>query len=91
METCLREVHSTVRGNTANTQQGPKLDRLINRLARQFNRSKGTVGLSPEVVRWAREVQGVGNDVVHGRLIEAEEALKVFEAARSVIRSVAGV
>jgi hypothetical protein len=90
VEACLREAYVKVPGNTAHALQDTTLDPLISNLSTLFNRSKGRAGLSAEAERWAREVQRAGNDVLHGRLIDAEEALKVFEAARLVIRSVAG-
>jgi Domain of unknown function (DUF4145) len=90
VEACLREVYAKVPGNMAHALHDTPLDPLISKLFTLFNRSKGRAGLSPEAERWAREVQRAGNDVLHGRLMEAEEALKVFEAARLVILSVAG-
>jgi hypothetical protein len=86
----LREAYTKFPGNTAHAIQETTLDPLISNLSNLFNLSKGRAGLSPEAERWAREVQRAGNDVLHGRLIDAEEGLKIFEAARLVIRSVAG-
>jgi Domain of unknown function (DUF4145) len=91
VEASLRKVYANVPGNTAHALQDTTLDPLISNLSTLFDRTKGRAGLSPEAERSAREVQRAGNDVLHHRrLIDAEEALKVFEAARLVIRSVAG-
>ena len=90
VEACLREAYAKVPGNTAQALQDTTLNQLVFKLSTLFDHSKGRAGLSQEAERWARDVQGAGNDVLHGRSIDAEEALKVFEAARLVIRSVAG-
>jgi hypothetical protein len=89
VEACLREVYAKVPGNTADALQAATLDSLISNLSKLFTHTKGKTGLSPEAERRAREVQRAGNDVLHGKLIEAEEALRVYEAARSVFLSIA--
>jgi len=89
VEACLREAYAKVPGNTPHALQRTELGPLISNLSTLFNRSNGTAGLSRDAERRAREVQNAGNDVLHGRLIDPEEGLRVYETARSVILSVA--
>jgi hypothetical protein len=87
VESHLREVHAKLPGNKADAAHSIKLDDLISNLSNLFNLSKGAAGLSSEEESWARCVEKAGNNVLHGSQIEAEEALRVFEAARSMILS----
>jgi hypothetical protein len=86
----LREAYAKLPGNEAYAARNFKLDDLISNLSKFFNLSKGAAGLSPEEESWARCVQKAGNNVLHDSQIEAEEALRVFEAARSMIQSMRG-
>jgi hypothetical protein len=90
VESHLREVWAKLPGNEAYAARQIKLDDLISNLSKLFNLSKGAAGLSLEEAKWARSVQKAGNDVLHGSQIEADEALRVFEAARSMIQSMRG-
>src|SRR6266516_6053854 len=87
VKSCLREGYAKLPGNKADATRNIKLDDLISNLSNLFNLSKGAVGLSLEEESWARCVQKAGNNVLHGSQIEAEEALRVFEAARLLVQS----
>lgn len=90
VESHLREAYSKLPGNETYAARNIKLDDLISNLSKLFNLSKGAAGLSPDEESWARCVQKAGNNVRHDSQIEAEEALRVFEAARSMIQSMRG-
>lgn len=85
VEARLREAYAQLPGNKAYAARNVKFDDLISNLSNLFNLSKGAAGLSPEEESWARCVQQAGNNVLHDRPIDAEEALRVFEAARSMM------
>jgi hypothetical protein len=90
MESRLREAHVEIRGSKAYAGRRPELNDFISDLSNIFNQSKGANGLSPEGESLARLVQKAGNNVLHDSPIKADEALRVFEAARTVILSTRG-
>lgn len=79
MESCLRETYAHWFGKEKAYARETTLNILIEDLYR--NRPV----LSQEEIKGAREVQGIGDKVLHHQPVTPEQAFRAFEAARLVI------